>query len=200
MKNVAYIILDRSGSMATMWEEAVTGINKFVKNLQSDTQIVLAVFDTQSYDVIRNSTVEEWFPLSTREVQPRGGTPLLDAAGRMFWYANDSKPERAIFVVVTDGEENSSRKFSSSEIKDFTKQWTNKNFEIVFIGANFDKIESVSRDNFGYLDNTRIIQTSARGLAAGLEGTASATAAYFGTGVRAASFYDDATRKKALSD
>ena len=60
LMNKIFILLDRSQSMETMWEEAIGGINGYVKAIEGDAEIMLAVFDSVGYDVIRNTTVKNW--------------------------------------------------------------------------------------------------------------------------------------------
>ena len=78
---------------------------------------------------------------------PRGGTPLYDAlgyviekVGHRFASLNESeRPEKVLFVIVTDGEENESRKFTSTQVKELIEQQTNVySWEFVYIGANQD--------------------------------------------------------------
>lgn len=202
MNNKIYILLDRSGSMQTMWKEAINGINGYVEKVENkNTDILVAVFDTSGYDVIRNTSITEFKPISTSEVEPRGGTPLLDSAGRIMWNMIDSGADRAILVVVTDGYENSSTKFKVHEIKELSKELTiKKNYDIVFLGANFDGIGDVATQNFGLADNTRFMKTSARGLGLAFNATAAGTSTYLETGVKAASFYDNAIKAQVASE
>lgn len=195
--NKIFILLDRSQSMETMWEEAIGGINGYVKAIEGDAEIMLAVFDSVGYDVIRNTTVKNWENLSSKEVSPRGYTPLLDASGRMMWNMIDSKAKRAILVVVTDGEENTSKKFSANEIRSMTKEITVKHdYEMVFLGANFDNIAEVAAQNFAWQDQSRVMPTTTRGFIQGMNATAVATSAYFGTG-KSAVFCSDKVKAEA---
>lgn len=202
MNNKIYILLDRSGSMETMWKEAINGINGYVEKVENkNTDVFVAVFDTTGYDVIRNTSITEFKPISTSEIEPRGGTPLLDSAGRIMWNMLDSGADRAILVIVTDGYENSSSKFRASEIKELSKELTiKKNYDIVFLGANFDGIGDVATQNFGLVDSSRFMKTSSRGLGVALNATAAGTTAYFGTGIKASAFYDNATKAQAASE
>lgn len=59
-KNNCFILLDRSGSMQTHWEETLGSINGFVEKLKIDGNVILAVFDSLSYDIIRNSKPADW--------------------------------------------------------------------------------------------------------------------------------------------
>lgn len=195
--NKVFILLDRSYSMQSMWEEAISGINSYVKKLEN-VDVMLAAFDTESYDVVRNCASRNWEPLTTREIEPRGSTPLLDAAGRIMWSMLDSKAERAMLVIVTDGEENSSKNFKIHDVKNLTNQITNKNYEIVFLGANFDKIGEVAQQNFGWNDNTRIMQTSVKGFGSAMAASATGTMQYLNSGIRVGAFYNANDKADAL--
>lgn len=198
MKNKVFILLDRSGSMDTMWNEALGGINGYVKGIKN-ADVMLATFDSVSYDVIRNVNVDDWKTVTVEDVQPRGGTPLLDSAGRMLHTVLDSGAEKAILVVVTDGYENASSKFSKGEIANLTKKLTeDKKYEIVFLGANFDKVDDVVKTNFGYSDMSRIVPTSVKGFGSTMSVTSTRTMDYFNTGSTVGtSFYSDEDKKKA---
>lgn len=199
MTNKVFILLDRSGSMQTMWTEALKGINSYVEKLAgTGADVVLAAFDSTGYEVIRNTNVANFRPITSEEVKPNGGTPLLDAAGRMMWQMMDSKAERAILVVVTDGEENASTKFKATEIKEMTRQLTTKyGYDTVFIGANFDRIQDVMTANFGINDAGKFMQTSVRGFSYAMNSTAHATANYLNTGASASYTAEDKTLAKS---
>lgn len=197
--NQVFILLDRSGSMASMWREAIDGINNYVKKLEN-AGVMLAAFDSVDYKVFRNCKTEQWEPLSYNEIEPRGGTPLLDAAGRIMWSMHDSKADRAILVVVTDGYENSSTKFKASEIKDMTKKLTSElNYDIVFLGANFDGIGEVASKNFGWSDSSRMVATSARGFGATMGSLSAKTSEYFASGAKAEALYNQDELRQAKS-
>lgn len=159
-KNNCFILLDRSGSMQTHWEETLGSINGFVEKLKIDGNVILAVFDSLSYDIIRNSKPADWKKVTSKEVTPRGGTPLLDAAGRLLWSVLDSGSERAMVVVMTDGEENQSKLFKKENITDLTKQIEAKKYELIFLGANFEKIDT----NVSYFREVNTAYSAARSL------------------------------------
>ena len=136
----AYILLDRSGSMETLWKEALGSINGYVKELPKDANVFMAVFDSIGYDVIRNTTAGEWKPVSNDDAMPRGGTPLFDASARMMLRILDDKPDKAVFVVMTDGEENHSQNFKQANVKGLAKNLEDREYQVLFLGANFDKV------------------------------------------------------------
>ena len=145
----AYILLDRSGSMETLWKEALGSINGYVKELPKDANVFMAVFDSIGYDVIRNTTAGEWKPVSNDDATPRGGTPLFDASARMMLRILDDKSDKAVFVVMTDGEENHSQNFKQANVKGLAKNLEDREYQVLFLGANFDKVGDVA-NQYGF--------------------------------------------------
>jgi hypothetical protein len=198
VKKNAYILLDRSGSMESTWKESLGGINSYVREI-GEANVMLAAFDSVGYDVIRNAPTSDWVDVTRQDVYPRGGTPLLDAAGRIMWNMYDSGADRAILIVVTDGHENSSVKFRADEIKRYTADLRDRlKYEIVFLGANFDGIRDVALGNFGVTDHSRFMSMSGGiGTAQAFNSTATASASYLHTGTVAQNFYSDADKERA---
>lgn len=143
-----YILLDRSGSMQNQWSEAVNSVNAYVKELPKDTSVFLAAFD-HDYTVLRNTTVKKWEPLDKEEITPRGNTRLFDSAARVMYRALDDNAEKTVIVVMTDGEENASLNFRQSDVKALADTMDKKKWELIFLGANFDKVSDVAVNNFG---------------------------------------------------
>ena len=144
MKTAAYILLDRSASMQSLWEEALGSINGYVKGLPEDSRVVLATFDSVGYDVLRDTTAAEWKNITGKDAYPRGGTPLFDASARMMWKIMDDNADRSVFVTMTDGDENQSQHFKQAHVKNMVKTLENKDYQVVFLGANFDEVGDVA--------------------------------------------------------
>ena len=141
-----YILLDRSGSMASRWGDTLGGVNAYVQGLAKDKAtagilVTLQVFDTHAIDVVRRSIpASEWKEVTDREVSPRGGTPLYDALGRLVTLADGDAPERAAIVVVTDGEENASHEHTKVSAKGLLDRCRAKGWQVIFLGADFDNM------------------------------------------------------------
>jgi len=81
-----------------------------------------------------------------------GGTAMLDAIGDTINKVQDrhdemgaNKPDNVLFVITTDGEENSSRRFNKSQIEKMIKHQTNGHgWEFIFMGANMDAVQEAS--------------------------------------------------------
>jgi hypothetical protein len=157
----SYILLDRTGSMEPIWNEALSSVNAYADGLAAldggprvDADITLAVFDAQDglkFDVLRQGVdAGDWNDVTTREVTPRGMTPLYDAIGRIVSLAEKDKPEKAVLVIMTDGEENSSTEMTKKAAKAALDRVRAKGWEVVFLGAefsNFDDAEGVGQSS-----------------------------------------------------
>jgi Mg-chelatase subunit ChlD len=141
-----YILLDRTGSMAPLWVEAVSSVNTYVKELLkegADDRITLAVFDSyedgMQFDVLRDTvSISEWKEIEVDEVSPRGMTPLLDALVKLITKAEEVNNGKTAIVVMTDGYENASRENSKEAAKAAIDRIQKKNWQVNFLGANFD--------------------------------------------------------------
>lgn len=151
----AYILLDRSGSMQSLWVEALSSVNAFAKELANktdgpvvDSHVTLAVFDSQEglhFDVLRKKQPAlHWDNVTDKDASPRGMTPLLDAMVRIISLAESDNPDKAIIVVMTDGQENASREVTRDGVKAALDRVKAKGWETVFLGANFDNIADAS--------------------------------------------------------
>ena len=182
--------LDRSGSMSSLWSEAIGSINAYVEKLPKETQVYMSVFDNE-YDVIRQSNAGSWKPINNDEVSPRGMTALFDASARIMQRAIDDNAEKTVIVVMTDGEENSSRHFRQTDVKQLVAKLDSKKWEIVFLGANFDAVDSVS-GGLG-LVGSKSMNIAAGNLMRGFDTLSTYTQAYATTGASINFTQDDKT-------
>lgn len=151
------VLLDRSGSMQSVRDATIEGLNAFVK-LQEETKdiettVSLTQFDTEYEPNYAFRALKDVVPLNKETYKPRGGTALLDAIGRLIQdtgaalaaMAENLRPSKVLFVIQTDGEENESRKFSKEKVFDMiTHQRNNYSWEFIFLGANQDAISSAA--------------------------------------------------------
>lgn len=142
-----FILLDRSGSMESLWTEALSSINAYVAKLADDkvdTGVTLAAFDigpagAMSFDILRDRIIPTtWKPVSKSDAEPRGGTPLNDATGRIVQLAKAGNYDKVAIIIMTDGHENSSRELSTAQAKALLDECRAKNWQVIFLGANFD--------------------------------------------------------------
>lgn len=143
--------------MGTVKDDTIGGVNEFVrsqKKVPGDADFTLVQFD-DVYEVLQSSVpIRDARELTNETYQPRNSTALLDAIGRTINSTGDrlgkmsesDRPEKVVFVVITDGHENASKEFNRSQIFDMIKhQREVYKWEFVFIGANQDAIDSGSQ-------------------------------------------------------
>lgn len=140
-----FILLDRSGSMSSMWDEALSSINAYVAKLAEDkvdTGVTLATFDDQAglqFDVIRDRIIPvTWHKVSSAEAQPRGMTPLNDATGKIVNLAKSGNYDKVAIIIMTDGMENASHELTTIQVRQLLDDCRAKNWQVIFLGANFD--------------------------------------------------------------
>jgi uncharacterized protein YegL len=141
------VLLDRSGSMANIKGDMEGGFNTYVDDLRDMQHCLLTLvqFDTGGIDTVIESCPIKAVP--KMRLEPRGGTPLLDALGQTidrtgerFRNAPEEKrPGQVMFVIITDGEENSSHAYTKERVKQMVEHQSKVyKWEFVFLGANMD--------------------------------------------------------------
>lgn len=148
------MVLDRSGSMSSCREATITAVNKYLKDSKADAtlkdaEFELVIFDTESIDTIRDGKIADTAELTAADFAPRSGTPLLDAIGRGIGKIDvklaASNGEKAIMVVVTDGQENQSRKHTYESIEALIDDRQEKGWLILFLGAGLASAQQGTR-------------------------------------------------------
>ena len=133
-------LLDRSGSMETCREDTITGFNSFVESQkQFGGTMTLCLFDDKFETVYDKTPIDEVPVLTEDTFVPRGGTALLDAMGQVL---KMNLSDDAMVIILTDGEENSSRTYTSAHVKDLVdlKPW-----KFVYLGANQDAVLAATK-------------------------------------------------------
>lgn len=147
------------------------------------------------FNVLRDSqSVAGFKNLTYTEISPAGGTPLYDSTARLIDLAEQRNNEKTVLILMTDGEENTSKEWRLDSIKTRIEACKARNWDVMFLGAEFD----VERYSKGYgLSRGDFLNTTAGNLTASMGVMAGATMNYSATGSRAA--YTDELRTK-LSD
>ena len=141
------LVIDRSGSMQARREDAEGGVNAFIeKQAEEPGEAVLTLlqFDTE-YELVHSGVPVQDVP--AYQLVPRGATALLDAVGRAInetemRLSGMKKKHRhglVVFVINTDGLENSSKEFTKAQIKEMIEhQQKQYKWHFTFLGANQD--------------------------------------------------------------
>ena len=171
MKSEIICIIDRSGSMGLIVNDAIGGFNTFLeeqKKIPGDATLTFIQFDTR-YEVIHeNLNVNDVPPLDNSTYKPRGGTALLDAIGetvdstgqRLANMPEENRPDKIIVAILTDGEENSSRKYNLSKIRKMIEHQRKKyQWEFIYLGANQDAFAEGSKLGIDKKDSINFAST-----------------------------------------
>ena len=167
-KTIYHFIIDKSGSMSGMEQQAVSGFNTQLATLQElkqtypeqEFKVSLTYFNHHVQDIILNGSVDQILPMDPRTFDPGGSTALLDAICKSIYqlksdFETELKKDEAtvVMVIITDGAENASRLYTYHEVArmikelDETGKWT-----FSFLGADLDAIHTsqmlnISKEN-----------------------------------------------------
>ncbi|MBP7540129.1 MAG: VWA domain-containing protein [Saprospiraceae bacterium] len=142
--NIVFV-LDESGSMENIKDEAITGFNEFVrkqKEFPGEATVSLVLFSNNNRIVYDQIPLNECPELNYNTFRPNGMTALYDAIGtavnKYIYSGRDT-----ILAILTDGEENSSREYKYGQINNMlTHVQDELKWDVTFLGANIKNIES----------------------------------------------------------
>ena len=150
-------ILDKSGSMSGLEKDTIGGFNSLLdqqRKVDGECIITTVLFDNR-YELLHDRIdIRAVQPMTGQEYFVGGSTALLDAIGKTIHKigtvqkntAEDYRAEKVMFVIITDGEENASRYFSSAQIRQMIQRQKERyGWEFIFLGANIDAVETAGR-------------------------------------------------------
>jgi len=138
------LILDETGSMQECKGAAIAGFNQYGATLRqepAETRVTLTLFNSRKTEVrYQAAPVARVHDLDVETYRPRDTTPLYDAIGRTLVSARLQVPagSRKLCVILTDGEENASRRYTRSQIFDMIKAYENEGWTFLYLGADHD--------------------------------------------------------------
>ena len=153
MKQKIYnlIVLDASGSMYSIRNEAIAGVVETVQtirtaqteNTDQEQLLSLVIFNGK-----RIATVYDRMPItkvldfSEKDYQPTDNTPLFDAMGNSITNLHRyiDEDDNVLVTIITDGYENASREWSHQRIFQLVEDLKKKNWLFTYIGANQDAL------------------------------------------------------------
>lgn len=135
-------ILDKSGSMESIKSSTVSGFNEYLGTLKKDGNkysFSLTLFDTNVERVVTNEPISKVDELSSATYNPDGMTALYDAVCQTIKCIKEKKDQKVINIIMTDGQENSSREYTEKEMKSLIEEKEKQgNWTFVYLGANQD--------------------------------------------------------------
>lgn len=149
-------LLDKSGSMSGLANDTIGGFNTMIKKQKDEdgeAYVTTVLFDNYNQILHDHLPLVEVPLLTEKEYLPMGSTALLDAVGntinsvgaRLNSTPEEERPEKVIFIITTDGYENSSREFTKAKVKEMIEHQRNKySWTFIFLGANMDAVAEAS--------------------------------------------------------
>lgn len=159
-------ILDKSGSMNPLTSDTIGGFNSFIENQKKEKGecIVSTILFSHVIEVLHNRVpLKDVKPITSNDYQAMGMTALIDAMGstidhiknRHIKTPKEERPDKVMFVIITDGAENASKEYRLKQVKNsITECKELLGWEFLFLGANIDAIQTA--DQFG-IDSSRAV-------------------------------------------
>lgn len=148
-------ILDRSGSMSGLEKDTIGGFNSLIQKKRKEKgkcYVSCVLFDDVQEVIYDRMLLNEVKKMTQKEYYARGCTALLDAMGGAIHHIGNvhkySKEEigKTLFIIITDGLENSSKRYTYVTIKQMVERQKEKyGWEFIFIGANMDVIQEANK-------------------------------------------------------
>lgn len=149
------LIIDESGSMSSIYDQALSGINETIngiRNAQTDypnqmQYVSIVTFEGNGMGAVKTrrdrvpvSKVED---ITGKDYRPGGCTPLYDAMGKAISHLDSSinEGDAVLVTVITDGYENASEEYSGAAVKELVSRQREKGWTFAYIGANQDAVE-----------------------------------------------------------
>jgi hypothetical protein len=154
------VILDKSGSMNSKVQDVVGGFNLYISELAKEPAVeygfTLTLFDTAVAMKYNSVPLAQVGKLDESSYRPSGNTALLDAIGNTVQTVNSARFDKIITVIMTDGEENSSREWTLQGIRELVRSKESVgNWTFVFLGANLDAFTQGTNLGMATLNSVR---------------------------------------------
>lgn len=212
MRDLTFIVelLDRSGSMEAIKGDTIGGHNTFLKTQKevgANALFTLVQFDSQGIDTVYESRPIREVPELTEDTYlPRASTPLIDAMATTIQTTGKTlsampeadRPDKVVFVVITDGLENASRQFSSAQLKEMVEhQEKVYKWNFIYLGANQDAFAEAAKIG---VDNLLAANFRPDNVMKAYAVASSNVANYRGSGQSADLHWTDKQRRELMGD
>ncbi len=181
-KTIVNFILDKSGSMSSVQDATISGFNEYIATLKKDKkstyEFTLTLFDTEVATPVKSEDIKDVKDLDRKSYNPDGWTALYDAVCRTIKGVTLKKGEKAIAIIMTDGEENSSKEYTEVQMKALIQEREKEgNWTFVYLGANQDSYAKAQKYGFNQMNISNFNATTA-GVGATMRAMASNTVMY----------------------
>ncbi len=182
-------LLDRSGSMSSLRQAAITGFNDFLTEqaaIAAEARLTLMLFNEQHHYVHDAVPLAQVSKLTELTYQPGGNTALLDALGqaitqtrqRLSLLPPEQRPHRVAFAIFTDGQENASTRYTREHIADLVRlHREHDKWDFLFLAANLDAFATGEAISMAQNSSSNVV-ASPDGLLAAQKGLSRKIASY----------------------
>lgn len=150
------IVVDESGSMSSIYDQALDGMNETLttcklmeeSNPELEQRVTLVTFDSGHYKVhYDNVKAADTAPLTKKDYRPGGCTPLYDAIGKSVSTLNAQAEEgdAVLVTIITDGMENASKEYTLKMVKNLIEKQKQQGWTFALIGTSNLDVESMAR-------------------------------------------------------
>jgi hypothetical protein len=205
------VLLDRTGSMSSIRDDVIGGFNGFLaaqQALPDPATMTLVQFDSQDpYEVLcARVSIAQVAGLTPATYVPRASTPLYDAIGRALTdleadierTALLDRPSKVVFVIVTDGQENSSSEFSRDRILSMIASKRAQGWEFVFLSADLSSFQDAA--GLGISSSSRLLFRKNKKGSDGSWAAVSDKMAKLRSGESSSVSFDEDDRRRAAGD
>lgn len=149
-------IIDRSGSMHGLENDTIGGFNSMIDRQKSNKNkcfVTTFLFNHHSTILHDRLPLSKIKPITEQDYTVSGSTALIDTVcdavrhiKAIHKYARKKDvPAHTIFVIITDGYENCSHKYTYADLSSMINMQKNKyGWEFMFIGANIDAVDTAA--------------------------------------------------------
>lgn len=164
-------VLDGSGSMWALTDDTINNYNKLLEERRKEGNCIVStiVFNDHrkvihnriSIDKVKNITTEDYIAGGTTALYDAVGATIDEIGRALNNTPEEERPEKVMFVIITDGEENASVEYSQKDVLERIRHQKEKySWDFSFIGANIDAKKAANdigislEDAFSYSNNS----------------------------------------------
>lgn len=185
-KDVAniFFILDKSGSMNRLRQQAITGFNSYIASqraLPGETRLTFVQFNENREVIYEAQNVKEVPELDGTTYIPDGYTALNDSVGFVLskYLPKCSPDETNVVAILTDGQENASKEYSLAQVRGLLAEAEANGWEVLFLGANMSKDTVVGTYGINS-SNVSTFDATAKGVSDAFTAMSASTTTYRG--------------------
>lgn len=147
------MLVDRSGSMSNIKNDMQGGIKEFIEKQKLEPGKCTMTFARFNHTYEKMFQLRDINDTGNIDLDPAGSTALIDSMCQLIHDGGrelaelpaNERPDKVLFVTITDGEENCSSVYTRQQLFEMIKHQEEKyNWSFVYIGANQDSFTNAA--------------------------------------------------------